>query len=146
MGGVPVNQVVLQWQGDAEYYKSVPKTDFEMLGLNIRQDLRNPHCYLYQNGTEVDKDTLVWRIPEECLFRGTASPEHPLSFRLPESTSTFSSAATASGDLLVDIERSERILTIRPDREVAIFFVAFEGGYRAWSAIPIAQYSQSSGP
>ena len=36
MGGVPVNQIVLQRDGDVEYYKSVPQTNFEMLGLNMR--------------------------------------------------------------------------------------------------------------
>jgi len=145
MGGVPVNQIVLQRKGDVEYYKSVPQTDFEMLGLNMRQDLRNPHCYLYRNGTEVDKERLVWKVPDDCLFRATASPEHPLRLDLPESASTFSSLATASGNLVVDIHRSERSLTIRPDREMVIYFVAFVGGYRNWSAMPTSSYSQSLG-
>ena len=144
MGGVPVNQIVLQRKGDVEYYKSVPQTDFEMLGLNMRQDLRNPHCYLYKNGTEVDKERLVWKVPDDCLFRATASPEHPLRLDLPESASTFSSLATASGSLVVDIHRAERSLTIRPDREVVIYFVAFEGAYLNWNAMPTSSYSQSS--
>src|SRR2546422_5641326 len=106
MGRVPVNQIVLQRKGDVEYYKSVPQTDFEMLGLNMRQDLTHPHCYLYKDGKEVDKENLVWNIPSNSLLRATASPEHPLSITLPDSASTFSSLATASGDLTVDIRRS----------------------------------------
>ena len=144
MGGVPVNQIVLQRDGDVEYYKSVPQTDFEMLGLNMRQDRTHPHCYLYKDGKEVDKENLVWNIPSDSILRTTASPEHPLSIGLPESTSTFSSLATASGDLVVDIRRSQRTITITPDREAVIFFVAFTGEYRAWEPLPVRYYSQSS--
>src|SRR2546426_1126938 len=131
MGGVPVNQIVMQRDGDVEYYKSVPQTNFEMLGLNMRQDLTYPHCYLYKDGKEIDKENLVWEVPSGSLLRATASPNHPLSVVLPESASTFSSLATAIGDLLVDIRRFQRTITLTPAREAVIYFVAFTGEYRA---------------
>lgn len=143
MGGIPVNQIVLQRNNDVEYYKSVPQTGFEMLGLNIRQDLRHPHCYLYRNGREIDKEHLVWEIPDNCLLRATASPSCPVTIRLPDTASTFSSCATASA-LSVDIRRSETSIVLTPEREAVIFFVAFTGRYRAWEAIPTTSYTVAS--
>lgn len=145
LDGIPENVVVLKREGDTqEYHKTVPQTSFEMLGMGVREDFTKAHCYIYENGKEVEKDKLNWWIPDDCLYRGTASPSQPLILTLPSSTSTFSCGTIASSTVTIDIDREGEKVIVTPDKETPIAFVAFKGEYHKWEPVTTASYVDSS--
>ena len=140
LNSVPVNRIVLKGEDDVEYYKSVPQTDFEMLGLNVRRDLADAHCYLYRNGGEIHKEVFNWPVPPDALGQGHAAPGIPLVIRLPDTASTFSCTSTDSCVTHLTIQRERNRLLLEPDHATTIYFAAFEGGNRDWKPIPTASY------
>lgn len=112
--------------------------------MGVREDFTKAHCYIYKNGKEVDKDKFNWWISDECLYRGTASPSHPLVLALPSSTSTFSCGTIASSTVTIDIDREGGKIIVTPDKETPIAFAAFGGEHRKWQPISTASYVASS--
>ncbi len=143
LNDVPVAVVRFVGSDGIDYFKSIPQTNFPMLGLGVRKDGRGDKCELYENGKEVQKG-IAWFVPADCLFTTTVSPGNPCRLSLPESTSTFSAVSTRSEAVRIQVDHQRSSVEISVDRPTAVSFVAFEGQYMDWRPIPRSRYSASS--
>ena len=119
-----------------DYYKTVPQTSDPILGLGIREDGTHPHAYMYQCGSEVNKERERIDIPEGHVKTVTYSGK-PIFVKLPETSATASFCARGSNLSSMSIDHKNEGVWLEADATATISVACFNEKNGKYNPIPI---------